>query len=83
MEVFRAAVLLLSLFFLLRCPIAFRNQNIIIDAIFQYRKESFMNNKVSYYDMESIITTTFRFWDFGYKHILPEDKFEIIEPYLK
>jgi hypothetical protein len=34
-------------------------------------------------DIEPFERTVFRLWDWGYKRILPKDKFEIIKPYLK
>jgi len=39
--------------------------------------------EVDYYDMEPYEKTLLRFWDWGYKHILPPDKFKVIEPFLK
>lgn len=83
MGTFKTIVFLLSLFFLVRNLIVYRNYIKIIDAIFKYRVESFTNNSVSYYHMENYLKTFLRFWDFGYKHILPEEKYKIIEPYLK
>lgn len=83
MGTFKTIVSLLSLFFLVRNLIVYRNYIKIIDAIFKYRIESFTNNSVSYYHMESYLKILLRFLAFGYKHILPEEKYKIIEPYLK
>ena len=38
--------------------------------------------KVNYGDMESYDRTLYRLWDWGYTHILPKEKFEIIKPYI-
>ena len=83
MGTFKTIVFLLSLFFLVRNLIVYCNHIKIIDAIFKHRIESFTNNSVSYYHMESYLKTSLRFWDFGCKHILPEEKYKVIEPYLQ
>lgn len=75
-----------SIFFIVKNNITFNNRNMILDAIFAYRTDCIIqrvNAVVDYKDMEDYNKTLFRFYDFGYKHILPEDKFKIIEPYLK
>lgn len=38
---------------------------------------------VDYEDEEAYEATLFRLWDWGYKRILPPEKFEIIKPYIK
>ena len=38
---------------------------------------------IEYDDMEPYLKTLFRLWDWGYKRILPKEKFELIKPYLK
>ena len=40
-------------------------------------------HSVEYKDMEDYMTTFWRLWDWGYKRILPIDKFKIIEPYIE
>ena len=56
------------------------------DAIFRYRidlvSRHIYESEVEYDDARSYIKTFLRFWDWGYKHILPRDKFEIIKPYI-
>jgi hypothetical protein len=42
----------------------------------------FVNFKVNYDDMESYDETLFRLFDFGYKNILPKEKYDIIKPYI-
>lgn len=57
----------------------------IIDAIYFYRIDC--HNKdgmsdVNFNDIESYESSLFRFWDWGYKHILPPEKYEIIKPFI-
>jgi hypothetical protein len=39
--------------------------------------------EVNFNDMENMNKTHRRFWDWSYKHILPKEKFAIIEPYIE
>lgn len=58
----------------------------IVNAICNYQLQCISNKetyKVNYNDMESYDRTMFRLWDWGYTHILPKEKFEIIKPYIK
>lgn len=76
-------------FLLYRNETAFKMQSIICRAIYKYHMEMIRqgNGKgkylVEYDDMENYDRTLFRFWDWGYKHILPPEKFEIIKPYIE
>lgn len=85
------------IFLLFRVNVVYKNHMIIIDAILEYRldklhstdvsddkaiAELFTNPDVDYEDMESLEATLFRLWDFGYKNILPPEKFELIEPFI-
>lgn len=76
----------IGLFMLFKNENTFRNMEKIIDAIYIYQLECLTDNSstaVDYYDMRSYERVLFRFWDFGYKHILPEEKFKLIEAYIK
>ena len=76
----------IGLFMLFKNENAFRNMEKIIDAIYIYQLKCLTDGSsmtVDYYDMRSYGHVLFRFWDFGYKHILPEEKFKLIEPYIK
>lgn len=61
----------------------------ITDAIFRYHMHCLMSGDyegarlVTFEDMESYDTTMYRIWDWGYKRILPPDKFELIRPFIK
>ena len=67
---------------------AYKNQKIICDAIFEYSKELIKKgnfkqlDKVTFEDMRSYDATLYRFWDWGYKKILPAEKFELIKPFI-
>ena len=65
--------------------VTFINHGKIIDAIHLYRMQCLYKDKeplVSHEDMESYDSTLFRLWDWGYKHILPPEKFEIIKTFI-
>lgn len=58
----------------------------INDAICAYRIDCRCNGQqpcVNYGDGESYEKTWLRLWDWGYKRILPPEKYEIIKPYLQ
>jgi hypothetical protein len=67
--------------------IVYENRVIVHEAIYAYirdmTKRGEFNYEVNYYDMETFHKTVYRLFDFGYKNILPEEKYEIIEPYIK
>ena len=83
MKIFLYIFIALWLFMLVRTWVAYRNRKRIIDAIFHYHISSPNNRAVDYEDIEHYLKTFFRFYDFGCKHIVPKDKFKIIESYLK
>lgn len=61
------------------------NRIYIINAIFAYHVQCHHTGteiEVSYEDMEDLNATTRRIWDWGYTRILPQEKFEIIKPYI-
>ena len=78
------------IYFLVKNFVTYHWHKLITNAIFLYHVsvESILEidireKIVSYNDAESYDSTLFRFWDWGYKHILPKEKFEIIKPYIK
>lgn len=79
----------IGLFMLFKNNNTYKNLMKISDAIYIYQIRSLINDadksslEVDYYDMRPYEYVLFRFWDFGYKHILPEEKFKLIEPYIK
>ena len=78
----------LALIILRKNDNAFDNCVIIIKAIYNYKldlidKGDLGESFVDYDDMRSYEAVLFRIWDWGYKNILPKDKFEIIKPYIK
>lgn len=76
------------IFLLFRTNVVYKNHMIINDAIFNYQMnklhstEDILHPDINYEDMESFEATLFRLWDFGYKNILPPEKFEKIEPFI-
>ena len=65
--------------------ITYLNDVKIIDAIYRYHInciEKDVDSVVEYDMMRLFPITLCILWDWGYKHILPADKFEIIKPYI-
>ena len=63
-----------------------RNRVIIICAISRYKLanvELFGHYEVDYSDMRGYNAMYVRFWDGGYKHILPAEKYAVIAPYIR
>lgn len=90
-----ALVGLFCVILLIKNGITYRNHTIIADAIFDYRMdcvdkaakngtivEEGVKYEVGYADMRDYNETVMRIFDWGYKNILPEDKFEIIKPFI-
>ena len=80
-----AILVLTAIVDLVKNTVTFMNHNTIINAIHLYRMQCFYKTKeplVSYEDMESYESTLFRLCDWGYKRILPPEKFEIIKPFI-
>ena len=64
----------------------YRQRNVIISAIHRYQLDCIDKHvlwKVDYIDMESYDDTDIRLFDWGYTNILPEEKFEIIKPFIE
>lgn len=69
-----------------RSEIACRMQIKINKAIYKYRCDCIKTNKipkVDYDDEEAYEKTMWRLWDFGYKNILPKEKYEIIKEFIE
>lgn len=83
---FAFLTLLVCIFLIIKNENAEYNRIIIFDAINYYKKDmqTIYKNvyEVDFEDMESYEKTLFRLWDWGYKNILPPDKFKIIKPYI-
>lgn len=64
----------------------YNKRSIILDAILAYQlslpRVPYDSTEVKFEDMESFDDTFYRLFDWGYKHILPPDKFKIIEPFI-
>lgn len=64
----------------------YKQQVKILAAIRDYGIDCIYKGKqpmVNYDDVEEYDSTLYRFWDWGYKNILPKEKYEIIKPYIK
>lgn len=71
---------------LIKNEITYRNLMKIMDAIFAYQNDCIdkndFNYKVNYSDMKGYDEVCDNWFDWGYKNILPPDKFEIIKPFI-
>lgn len=88
--IFMSIICFVLIYFLVKNFVTYYWGILIINAIFLYHvsAESILEidireKIVSYNDMKSYESTLFRFWDWGYKHMLPKEKYEIIKPYIK
>lgn len=64
----------------------FNKRCVIINAIFEYNKDIIngvvTGQLISFNDLENYDRTLWRLWDWGYKSILPKDKYELIKDYI-
>ena len=80
-----AIVVLFSIIMIFKAIRTYKMHNIIDDAISFYNVRCIDNNVTSlvdYEDAERFERTMLRLYDWGYKRILPKEKFEIIKPYI-
>lgn len=79
--------IIVAWFIVIKNIITRRNFDIISNAIHTYNTDVIWKKidgeRMSYDDMAGYCKTLFRFWDFGYKNILPKDKYELIKKYIK
>jgi len=76
-------IITLCVAFWVRNDNVFANRIIIFEAIRNYHVTmGAMPHEVSYSDMESYKQTLWRLSDWSYKYILPQEKYEIIKPYI-
>lgn len=83
--VFVMIVLILLLLFLCKNANTYNNRDIIINAIYEYKIDMGQQGKkveIDYDDMTSYDKTLWNLFDWGYKNILPSDKYEIIKKYI-
>lgn len=80
-------VFVLLVLAVIKNEVTFRNRMRILDAIYDYDinciREDRGSDYIEWNHMESYDDTFSRFWDWGYKHILPEEDFKKIEKYIK
>ncbi len=83
--VFIIIMLILFFVFFYKNIITYNNRDIIIDAIYEYKidmKSQGKENEVDYDDMKSYDRTLWNLFNWGYKNILPPNKYEIIKKYI-
>ena len=70
--------------FIFKCQSAMKADSKVLNAIDKYTKltKDYETGIKTIESMTDVDKMTFRFWDWGYKNILPKEYFEIIEPYI-
>lgn len=84
-------VLIVGVFFLIKNNNTYKQHIKIDHAIYAYHVYCIYNKPigykseldVNYTDEESYDKTFFKLFDWGYKNILPKDKYEIIKDYIE
>lgn len=83
---FWSIMLVLTLILVIKNEVTFICMRTIDNAVYDYNIDMLnkgMPSKVSFFDTKSYNATLWCLWDWGYKNILPKDKYEIIKPYIK
>lgn len=80
--IFVVVWVLIFAFLYIRTVIVFENRKKVIDAIYSYNMEHTYDEWISYDLIEPYTKSLFRFWDFGYKRIVPEDVHLKIKEYI-
>ena len=84
--IFLAIMVCLLAVFIAKNDITYKHRLEIIKAIRNYQLKCIEYEAhafVDYADMEDYNATLNRWWDWTNKRILPEDKFEIIKPFIE
>lgn len=86
LTIYIVITLVFGLLAVIKNEITYRNRMIIANAIFSYSMAMINAENFAYCvdfsDMEEYETTLWRLWDWGYKNILPKEKYEIIKDYI-
>lgn len=80
-----AIIFVAGIVMIFKACVTYECHNTIDDAIHCYNIKCINNDEtpiVDYKDAETFGQTLFRIYDWGYKRILPKEKFEIIKPYI-
>lgn len=82
---FSVTTIVYSLLLIIKSEISLKNHIKILYAIDSYVEETKNYGKGLdlIHNVEPVIQTTFRIWDWGYKNILHKEDFELIKPYIK
>lgn len=79
-------IVLCGVFMIIKNFNTLRQHEKIDNAIYEYRRNCIRKKvapAVNYDDEEDYDETLFRIWDWGYKNILPSEKYEIIKEFIK
>ena len=83
---FLLVVLLLNIVMFLKEYNANKMRALIYKSISDYRRDKMRSGLISmvdYGDMEPYDNTVYRLYDWGYKRIIPKDKYVLIEKYIE
>lgn len=77
-----------TIYYLIKNDVTCNHHIRIVEAIAAYKKHCILygssgsEDLVNYDDMEDYDKTLWRLWDWGYKRILPKEKYELIKEYI-
>lgn len=83
---FLCSLLVIDIYVLIKNERTYKMHIIVTNAICSYQLdciEKGIRFEVNYDDEEQYDKTLHRWWDWGYKRILPKEKFELIKKYIK
>ena len=79
--------LLFDCLYYIKTLITYKNMMIISDSIYRYNLSMIEDERydelISYDDIKSLDKALFNIFDWGYKDLLPKDKYVLVEPFIK
>lgn len=86
-EVVCVGMIIWNLIMLWKNNVTYRLMIMITKAIHKYQDHQIERGnfdfQVTFYDIRDYDEVLNRFWDWGYEHILPPEKLELIRPFIK
>lgn len=85
-DIICTAIIALAVLFLVKNVVTLHQFTKINNAIFCYNTNlstsSYWQNRIDYGCTKPYVVVLLKFWDWGYKHILPKDKYELVKNYI-
>ena len=82
-----ALILIVFILAIIKNENTFKQHMVVANAIHRFRLDHIKRDwlaslSVDFEDMEEYDSTFWRLWDWGYKNILPKEKYELIKDYI-